>query len=762
MVSTWKQTNSSTQTVLDYPLTVDGDFAVATRVADAFAPHAQATPNMTVALDPGFVFDPRNASLVAVAGQSSGTFTAPVSQPRIDRVVVDAGTGTVSVLTGTEAASPSAPALPLGKMPVAQVLLQTSTTSITNDAIIDERAVWGAPVPGVPWAIAAGSSDAITASYAPANAALYDGLLLSFRASAANATTTPTFAPDGLAAGTITKKGGQALVAGDIAGPLAECIVRYNAANVRWELLDPQSEFTLPVIANNDLLANTSGAAAEPVGTSLSALIDSAIGSTRGALLERGAASWALLPPGTSGNALLSNGAGADPSYGIVAKPGDNVSEFVNDAGYVTGAAGALNIGAGLANDGSGNLKALSALSQFNNPTTPAYTLVASDAGTLLGSGGSSGAALTVTLSNAMLPGSRIAFAQFNFRNFNIVIPDGFQIFADGGAIPGPTTISMAPGITNESMVLSFVAENLFFLESCSPLTLNHLGFSAFAPIASPVFTGTPTAPTPAAADNSTKIATTAFVDAAVAAIPAAAAATGQQQRFSSIVQSTSTAQVVASYVVLTNSATGASIAPAVNCTINTGATGLNGFDTGTIAASTLYRVWVVSNGTTTGAVLSLSSSAPNAAITGSFPFIACKGSVLTNASAQLITTIQRGSDVQLQAPIQLANPTSSGSAYVAVSLANHIPPDANKYKVSIALNTGFGHMAAAPNSNYPLVPTSTGTPPLFIDQVTSAINAVADCQEFVNETGEVFFNLNVDGTFSSAGLYLNGWTESV
>lgn len=39
------------------------------------------------------------------------------------------------------------------------------------------------------------------------------------------------------------------------------------------------------------------------------------------------------------------------------------------------------------------------------------------------------------------------------------------------------------------------------------------------APLASPALTGTPTAPTPATADNSTKIATTAFVQAVVADI---------------------------------------------------------------------------------------------------------------------------------------------------------------------------------------------------------------------------------------------------
>lgn len=41
---------------------------------------------------------------------------------------------------------------------------------------------------------------------------------------------------------------------------------------------------------------------------------------------------------------------------------------------------------------------------------------------------------------------------------------------------------------------------------------------SAYAPLASPALTGTPTAPTPASGDNSTALATTAYVDAAVAA----------------------------------------------------------------------------------------------------------------------------------------------------------------------------------------------------------------------------------------------------
>lgn len=89
------------------------------------------------------------------------------------------------------------------------------------------------------WIAAGGTADAITATYAPAIVVLIDGMTLHFRAAAANATTTPTFAPNGLTAHTITKKGGTALLPGDIPGNLSECIVRYNLANTRWELLNP-------------------------------------------------------------------------------------------------------------------------------------------------------------------------------------------------------------------------------------------------------------------------------------------------------------------------------------------------------------------------------------------------------------------------------------------------------------------------------------------------------------------------------------------
>lgn len=95
-----------------------------------------------------------------------------------------------------------------------------------------------------PWAIAGGAADVITATYNPPNSILYDGLLLGFRASAPNATTTPTLAPDGLPAHPITKFGGSPLAIGDIGAAATECLVRYHLAGPNWELLNPATSGT--------------------------------------------------------------------------------------------------------------------------------------------------------------------------------------------------------------------------------------------------------------------------------------------------------------------------------------------------------------------------------------------------------------------------------------------------------------------------------------------------------------------------------------
>jgi hypothetical protein len=89
------------------------------------------------------------------------------------------------------------------------------------------------------FAAAAGTVDAITATFTPTITALTDGMQLRVRAAGANATTTPTLDVDGLGAKTIVKNGGQALVAGDIFGAGHVLLLVYQESADQFELLNP-------------------------------------------------------------------------------------------------------------------------------------------------------------------------------------------------------------------------------------------------------------------------------------------------------------------------------------------------------------------------------------------------------------------------------------------------------------------------------------------------------------------------------------------
>lgn len=174
-----------------------------------------------------------------------------------------AGTTTPkAAYTDSTGSTPLANPVPLDSAGRAQIWLSGSYKIVVKDSLGNtistaDNITGTNSSAQIPWAVAAGTADAITATYNPANTSLTDGLQLQFRASAANATTTPTFAPDGLTTHTITKKGGTALAIGDITANLAEYILTYNLANTRWELLNP-STGSAPVL----LVTNTPSAAA--------------------------------------------------------------------------------------------------------------------------------------------------------------------------------------------------------------------------------------------------------------------------------------------------------------------------------------------------------------------------------------------------------------------------------------------------------------------------------------------------------------------
>lgn len=140
-----KYTDPDVTTVADgstYKGDLDNAHAVHARLTTRYLVHAQDTPDLTVRVSAGNRFN--GITLAEDAAQNSAAMVAPSVNPRIDRIVLDPLDGTVSIITGAESASPVPPALTVGKLPLAQVALTTSTTVIVNADITDERSSFSA------------------------------------------------------------------------------------------------------------------------------------------------------------------------------------------------------------------------------------------------------------------------------------------------------------------------------------------------------------------------------------------------------------------------------------------------------------------------------------------------------------------------------------------------------------------------------------------------------------------------------------------
>lgn len=122
-----------------YKATIDGNAQVALQTAAAFAAYAQTVPDMTLNVAAGTLTILGIPTVKAI--QLTPTFGAPVTNPRIDRIVLSVTSGIISVLTGAEAASPVPPTIGFGFSPICQVALAVAVPALTNSMITDERTV---------------------------------------------------------------------------------------------------------------------------------------------------------------------------------------------------------------------------------------------------------------------------------------------------------------------------------------------------------------------------------------------------------------------------------------------------------------------------------------------------------------------------------------------------------------------------------------------------------------------------------------------
>ena len=174
---------------------------------------------------------PRNGAGVYARAVSAYVYNTVIDQAAVNSEMTDIASALTASIAKDGQTTPTAN-LPMGTY---------RHTGVGNASARTDYAAAGQVQDGLlSWVDGGGTADAITATYAPAITALVNGQLCFVRATAANATATPTFSPSGLTARTIVKEGGNALVAGSIRGDGHELILRYDLANTRWELLNPR------------------------------------------------------------------------------------------------------------------------------------------------------------------------------------------------------------------------------------------------------------------------------------------------------------------------------------------------------------------------------------------------------------------------------------------------------------------------------------------------------------------------------------------
>lgn len=196
--------------------------------------------------------------------------------------------------------------------------------------------------------------------------------------------------------------------------------------------------------------------------------------------------------------------------------------------------------------------------------------------------------------------------------------------------------------------------------------------------------------------------------------------------------------------------------------TLNLTVVGANGLDAGSLANSTFYHIYAISNGSTTAGLASTSATAPT--MPAGYVYKKRLGAMVTDSSANLMRTRQVGDVAEYvitpatnTASLPLIASGTTVSAWTAESLAAFVPSTALAAEVTLRADTGT-LAAAAPNTNYT---TSISNPvaPLFLN-VEGGANARAITGFITLQSGSIFYLSN--SASAGNGILSVGWRDNL
>lgn len=325
----------------------------------------------------------------------------------------------------------------------------------------------------------------------------------------------------------------------------------------------------------------------------------------------------------------------------------------------------------------------------------------------------------------------------------------------------GTTALSAGDLATNR--IYSIVYDGTRFQLQSDPL-------GTYAPLDSPAFTGTPTAPTAALGTNTTQLATTAFVQSTLAG---GVVVRSFSNLSASATGTNASVTVTADEVSLENSSNAYVTMRSVSLTINSQGSGANGLDTGSLAADTWYAVYVIYNPTTvtTAGLISTSATAPT--LPAGYTFKARIGWIRTDSSADKypLGFTQKGKEVRykVESGTNVASARSmitgaSGtlnSSLTAVAVSSFVPTTAARIMGAIYQkspgNLTIG-VQASPNSTA----TDAGGAGVFLRQSINTTFANQQVQfDFMLESTNIYYAAAAGGG-SSVGMVAFGWVDNL
>lgn len=157
----------------------------------------------------------------------------------------------------------------------------------------------------------------------------------------------------------------------------------------------------------------------------------------------------------------------------------------------------------------------------------------------------------------------------------------------------------------------------------------------------------------------------------------------------------------------------GGAVLATPSLTINSAASGVNGLDTGSLAANTWYSVWVIHDGTNTAGLLSLSASAPT--MPGGYTYKARVGWIRTDGTGNKypLGFTQSGRRVQWRVAAG-SNLTvwplmATAQAWGAVGVSAFAPPSASRIRVQCQMLGDTQSFSAGSNSSISSITISAG-----------------------------------------------------